>query len=136
MSKIEREMIAEARAARQRQTGESILEVGDVFTLNGETMIVTDVYRFKDIGADVPSAPNDEQADETPWWQYAHVLGHVPPLCREDDDASRAQQTEAMILELYPSLAGHWTKWQREPMRGVWAARVGKMMFWFGDGYA
>lgn len=61
MSKIEREMIAEARAARQKQEA-------------------------ADIGADVPSAPNDEQADETPWWQYAHVLGHVPPLCREDDD--------------------------------------------------
>lgn len=29
------------------------------------------------IGADVPSAPNDEQADDTPWWQCAHVLGHV-----------------------------------------------------------
>ncbi len=71
MSKIEREMIAEARAARQKQEA-------------------------ADIGADVPSAPNDEQADETPWWQYAHVLGHVPPLCREDEAAKTRSAVEML----------------------------------------
>lgn len=64
MSKIEREMIAEARADRQKQEA-------------------------ADIGADVPSAPNDEQTLD--WWQYADVLANLPaatlpPLCREDKD--------------------------------------------------
>lgn len=64
MSKIEREMIAEARAARQRQEA-------------------------ADIGADVPSAPHDEQTPDAAIesaWQYAQIMGHVPPLCREDKD--------------------------------------------------
>lgn len=64
MSRIEREMIAEARAARQKQEA-------------------------ADIGADVPSAPNDEQTSDAAIehaWTYAQLIGHVPPLCREDDD--------------------------------------------------
>ncbi len=73
MSKIEREMIAEARAARQKQEA-------------------------ADIGADIPSAPNDETPDERieRAWQYAQIMGHVPPPCREDD-AEKARLAVAML---------------------------------------
>lgn len=55
VSKIEREMIAEARAAREAQQRQKEAE---------------------DIGADIPSAPNDEQIEHA--WQYAHIMGHIP----------------------------------------------------------
>jgi hypothetical protein len=57
MSKIEREMIAEARAARQKQEA-------------------------ADIGADIPSAPNDEQDSGVPFYSD-EIIGH---LLRGGDD--------------------------------------------------
>lgn len=100
MSKIEREMIAEARAARQRQEAAEIgAERCNVCGCSGAQTVsllphAAGGYRCVNcdiadhIGADVPSAPNVEQieAQIEHWWQYAHVLGHVPPLCREDTD--------------------------------------------------
>jgi hypothetical protein len=71
MSKIEREMIAEARAARDAKHDTSA-SVSDT-----------------ELGVDRPSAPNDEQTSDAAIesaWMYAHIMGHVPPLCREDGD--------------------------------------------------
>lgn len=52
MSKIEREMIAEARAAREAKHDTSA-SVSDT-----------------ELGVDRPSAPNDEQTQDAQWWQY------------------------------------------------------------------
>ncbi len=71
MSKIEREMIAEARAARDAK--------------NDTSASVSDTA----LGVDRPSAPNDEQTPDSAIeraWAYAQIMGHVPPLCREDAD--------------------------------------------------
>lgn len=98
MSKIEREMIAEARAARHRQEEAMRRCASDCAVPCSACLMPPDAVWVSaaDIGADIPSAPDDEQADETPWWQYAHVLGHVPPLCREDE-AAKARSAVEML---------------------------------------
>lgn len=100
MSKIEREMVAEARAARQKQEA-------------------------ADIGADIPSAPNDEQT------QDADEVGAV--LCKH------CGCSEAQTISLQPhqsggyiclgcdiatNLLGHPPRWRDEPAPDVTFVRA------------
>lgn len=104
MSKIEREMIAEARAARESaQSGGADAKHG----ADGGIPL-TDA----DLGVDVPSAPDDEQIEHA--WQYARIMGTVPPLCEPDNSSGAAQQ--ALIDE-------YWRRMVERNMRAADADR-------------
>ncbi len=78
MSKIEREMIAEARAARQRQEEAMRRCASDCAVPCSACLMPPDAVWVSaaDIGADVPSAPNYEQDSGMPFYS-AEIIGHL-----------------------------------------------------------